>query len=124
MEIKFFICRHCGNIIAFVKNSGVPVICCGEPMKELIPNTVDASAEKHVPVISTDGNTVTVKIGAAEHPMLPEHYIEWVCLQTDGGNQRKELKPGEKPEVKFAVCDGDNVKAAYAYCNLHGLWKA
>ena len=93
-------------------------------MTELLPDTVDASLEKHVPVYTADGNTVHVRVGAAEHPMLPEHCIEWISLQTKQGNQRKELLPGEKPEVCFALCAGDEVEAVFAYCNLHGLWKA
>lgn len=124
MEVKFYRCRHCGNIIAYVINSGVPVVCCGEKMQELVANTVDASSEKHVPVVSRECNVVTVKVGSAEHPMTEEHYIQWICLQTKFGNQRKALVPGEKPEKCFAVCEGDEVIAAYAYCNLHSLWKS
>ena len=85
MEQKFYICEHCGNIIAKVKDSGVPVMCCGEKMKEIIPGTTEASTEKHIPVYQVEGNLVTVKVGSAEHPMLPEHYIEWVSLQTKQG---------------------------------------
>lgn len=124
MEQKCYICEHCGNIIAMVKDSGVPVMCCGQKMKEIIPGTVDAAMEKHVPVYRTEGNLVKVSVGATEHPMLPEHYIEWVSLQTRQGNQRKALHPGDKPEVCFAICEGDEVEAVYAYCNLHSLWKA
>ena len=124
MEQKFYICEHCGNIIAKVKDSGVPVMCCGEKMKEIIPGTTEASTEKHIPVYQVDGNLVTVKVGSAEHPMLPEHYIEWVSLQTKQGNQRKILAPGQEPVVRFALCEGDEVEAVYAYCNLHGLWRA
>lgn len=124
MEQKFYICEHCGNIIAMVKDSGVPVMCCGQKMKEIIPGTVDAAMEKHVPVYRTEGNLVKVSVGVTEHPMLPEHYIEWVSLQTRQGNQRKALHPGDKPEVCFAICEGDEVEAVYAYCNLHSLWKA
>lgn len=124
MEQKFFICEHCGNIIAMVKDKGVPVMCCGQKMTELVPGTTDAAVEKHVPVYSVEGNTVNVVVGDVEHPMLEEHYIEWVSLQTKQGNQRKALKLGEKPEVCFALCEGDEVEAVYAYCNLHGLWKA
>ena len=115
---------HCGNIIAKVKDTGVPVICCGEPMSEIVPGTTDAAVEKHVPVWTVENGIVHVKVGSLEHPMLPEHYIEWVSLQTKQGNQRKELHPGEKPEVCFALCEGDEVEAVYAYCNLHSLWKA
>lgn len=124
MNQKFFICPHCGNIIAMVKDSGVPIICCGQKMEEIVPGTVEASHEKHIPVYSVNGNIVTVKVGSVDHPMLPEHHIEWVSLQTKAGNQRKLLAPGKAPEVCFCICDGDEVEAVYAYCNLHGLWKA
>ena len=122
--MKFYVCSHCGNIIAFVKSSGVPVVCCGEKMQELEPNTTDAAVEKHVPVVQVDGQKVTVTVGSTEHPMLPEHYIEWIALATKQGNQRKELKPGADPVAVFALAPSDDVVAAYAYCNLHGLWKA
>ena len=124
MEMKFYICRHCGNIVAMVKSSGVGVMCCGEKMTEIIPGTTDASLEKHVPVYTVEGNKVFVTVGAAAHPMVPEHYIEWVSLQTKQGNQRKALQPGGEPKVCFSLCEGDEVEAVYAYCNLHGLWKA
>ena len=121
--MKFYVCKHCGNIIAYAEDSGVPVICCGEKMSELIPNTSDAAVEKHVPVITVDGNVVTVTVGSVEHPMIETHYIKWIALQTKEGNQRKTLKPGNKANACFALCEGDEVVAAYAYCNLHGLWK-
>ena len=124
MEQKFYVCKHCGKIIAVVKESGVPVICCGQKMTEIVPGSVDAAAEKHVPVWTVEGNTVNVKVGEVAHPMLPEHYIEWVSLQSKCGNQRKQLRPGDAPEVSFALTDGDEVEAVYAYCNLHSLWKA
>lgn len=124
MEQKFYICEHCGKIVALVKESGVPVMCCGQMMKEIIPGTADASAEKHVPVYRTENNIVKVRIGEAEHPMLPEHYIEWISIQTREGSQRKLLKPGIPPEISFALCDGDEVEAVYAYCNIHSLWKS
>ena len=124
MEMKFYRCEHCGQIVAIVKGTGVPIICCGQPMTEMVPGTVDASLEKHVPVVEVNGSKVTVKVGSAEHPMLDEHYIEWVALQTKFGNQRKSLKPGDKPEVCFALCEGDEVVAAYEHCNLHGLWRS
>ncbi len=124
MEQKFYICRHCGNIIAMVKNAGVPVMCCGQSMTELVPGTTDAAAEKHVPVYQAEGNLVKVRVGAVDHPMLPEHYIEWISLQTRQGCQRRLLHPGDRPEVCFALCEGDEVEAVYAYCNLHSLWKA
>ena len=124
MKQQFFICEKCGNMIAMVKSSGVPVMCCGQKMTELIPGTSDGAHEKHVPVFTVEGNQVHVKVGEVAHPMLDAHYIEWISLQTKQGNQRKELHPGEAPEACFALCEGDEVEAAYEYCNLHGLWKA
>ena len=124
MEQKFCICSHCGNIIAKVKDVGVPVMCCGQKMTEIIPGTTEASQEKHIPVYQVEGNIVTVRVGAVDHPMTAEHLIEWVSLQTKQGNQRKILAPGQEPVVRFALCEGDEVEAVYAYCNLHGLWKA
>ena len=122
--MKFYVCSHCGNIIAFVHNSGVPVMCCGQKMEELVPGTVDAAVEKHVPVVTVSGSEVTVKVGEVAHPMLAEHFIQWIALEREKGNQRKELKPGDAPEAKLVLTDDDKVVAAYAYCNLHGLWKS
>jgi superoxide reductase len=124
MEMKFYICEHCGNMVAMVKDSGVPVMCCGQKMTEIVPGTTDAAVEKHVPVWEVRDNKVLVTVGAAEHPMLPEHYIEWIAVHTRQGNQRKTLQPGEAPRACFALCEGDEVLAVYAYCNLHSLWKA
>lgn len=124
MEMRFFRCAHCGQIIAIVKGTGVPVVCCGEKMQEIIPGTTDASLEKHVPVCEIENGIVHVKVGAVPHPMLPEHYIEWISLQTKQGNQRKVLKPGDEPKADFAILEGDEVEAVFAYCNLHSLWKA
>lgn len=124
MEQKFYICEHCGKMVALVKESGVPVMCCGQKMTEIIPGTTDAAVEKHVPVYTVENNIVHVKVGEVEHPMTPEHFIEWVSIQTNQGNQRKALKPGDQPEICFALCDGDEVEVVYAYCNLHSLWKA
>ncbi len=121
--MKFYVCNHCGNIIRFDKNTGVPVMCCGEKMEELVPGTTDAAQEKHVPVIDIDGNTVTVKVGDVEHPMEEEHYIEWIILETKEMEYKANLNPGEKPEATFILNDGDEVVAAYEYCNLHRLWK-
>ena len=123
MEQKYYICEHCENIVEKIKDAGVPIICCGEKMKELVAGTTDAAVEKHVPKYKVEGNLVTVNVGSVEHPMLPEHYIEWVSLQTKQGSQRKVLKPEDKTEVHFALCDGDEVEAVYAYCNLHSLWR-
>ena len=122
-ESRFYICEHCGNIIGMVHDAGVPVVCCGQKMTKLEPGTVEASHEKHIPVAVVDGNTVKVTIGSVAHPMIEEHYITWVYLQTDRGGQRKSLTPGSEPSVTFALADEKPV-AVYAYCNLHGLWKA
>ena len=122
MELKFYRCKHCGKIIAIVNDTKVPTICCGEAMEQIIPGTTDAAVEKHVPVITKNGNIIEVKVGSVEHPMAPEHYIEWIALRTKQGNQRKILKPGDAPVATFALVDGDEVIEAFAYCNLHSLW--
>lgn len=124
MKQKFLRCSVCGQIIAMVKETGVPVICCGKPMNEIVASSTDASVEKHVPVYTVKNNVVNVTVGSVIHPMSEEHYIEWISLQTNKGNQRKVLKPSEKPEACFALCEGEQVEAVYAYCNLHSLWKA
>ena len=121
--MKFYKCNHCGNIISYVEDKGVPVVCCGEKMQELVAGSVDAAKEKHVPVVKVDGNKVMVTVGSVLHPMTDEHHISWIALETKQGNQRKELKDG-KPSACFTLCEGDEVVSCYAYCNLHGLWKA
>ena len=122
-ENRFYICEHCGNIIGLIRNAGVPMMCCGQKMTLLEPGTVEASHEKHIPVATVEGNTVRVEIGSVAHPMTEEHKIEWVYLQTDRGGQRKCLCVEGAPSVTFALADEKPV-AVYAYCNLHGLWKA
>ena len=122
--MKFYQCSHCKNIITYVDNKGGPVMCCGEKMQELVPGTVDAALEKHVPVVEKDGNKVSVKVGSVTHPMLEEHYIVFIAIETKNGSQIKYLKPGEEPAAEFVLADGDEFVAAYEYCNLHGLWKA
>ncbi len=121
-EKKFYICKHCGNMIGTIHNSGVPIVCCGEPMTELKPNTVDAAQEKHLPVVAIEGNIVKVKVGSVEHPMAEEHHIAWIYLETAQGGQRKKLAVGSKPEAEFALTADDKVLGVYEYCNLHGLW--
>lgn len=121
-EIRFFKCNRCGNIAALIQNSGVPLVCCGQKMEELIPNTVEASGEKHIPVVTVENQVVTVNVGAVDHPMAEEHFIEWVYLQTNKGGQRKDLNPQVNPQVSFALQDETPI-AVFAYCNLHGLWK-
>lgn len=121
MATKFFRCRHCGNVIHKVVDSGVPVVCCGEQMQELIPNTVDASNEKHVPAITKLSDCkLKVQVGSILHPMLPEHHICFIYVETENGGIRIDLK--DKPEAEICVCSGKPV-TVYEYCNLHGLWK-
>ena len=122
-KMKFYVCEHCGNIVEKVVDKGVPVVCCGEKMKELVAGSVDAAAEKHVPAVVCEGDKVTVTVGDVEHPMVEEHYIGWVAIETEQGVQRKYLKAGQRPQVQFVLADGDKLVAAYAWCNLHGLWK-
>lgn len=124
MKQKFYICRHCGNIIAMVRDCGVSVYCCGEKMHEITPGTSDASQEKHVPVYQVEGNEISVTVGSTEHPMTPEHYIEWICLQTNQGMQYKMLDPNGPPKARFALCGGEKVESVCAYCNQHSLWQA
>lgn len=123
-ERKFYRCGVCGNLVGLIHSGGGEMVCCGQPMQLLVPNTVDASAEKHVPVVTRDGNKITVRVGSAEHPMTDEHYIQWIYLLTPSGGQRKCLAPSDKPEATFCVCCEDGEFEAYAYCNLHGLWSA
>ena len=119
----FYIGKKCGTIAIIVNDGGGVLSCCGEEMEVIEPNTADAAAEKHIPVISIDGDVVSVKVGEVEHPMVEDHYIEWIYLVTEQGVQAKCLKPGDVPAAEF-VLNGDKAIAAYAYCNKHGLWKA
>ena len=123
MKQKFYICQHCGNIIAMIRDRGVSVYCCGEKMTEIKPGTTDASGEKHVPVYEVKDGTVHVTVGAVEHPMEKAHYIEWICLETEHCIQYAHLDPGDEPRAKFALCPGDEVRGVYAFCNQHSLWR-
>ena len=124
LEPKFYRCRHCGNLVGLIEDHGVPLICCGEKMERLTANTVEASKDRHLPYVEVGGDTVTVQVGIEPHPMTGEHLIEWVYLETVKGDQRKRLtvEQNEVPVAEFKVID-DLPVAAYAYCNLHGLWK-
>ena len=121
--MKVLRCNKCKKIAVQLNSKPCPTMCCGEAMEELKPNTSDGAFEKHVPVIEVNGNTVTVCVGEVAHPMLEEHYIEWIALETKNGYQLKMLEPGNKPEAVFALAEGDEAVAAYEYCNLHGFWK-
>ena len=121
MATKFYKCEHCGNVVIKVVDSSVPLICCGEKMKELVPNTVDASQEKHVPVVTRlDDCRIKVEVGSMAHPMTPEHHIAFIYVETENGGMRIDLK--DKPEAVYCTCN-DKPIAVYEYCNLHGLWK-
>ena len=122
--MKFYICKHCGNIITKLTDKVVPVMCCGEKMQELVAGTTDAAVEKHVPVVTVSEGKVNVVIGEVEHPMTPEHFIEWVVVETNLGEKIKHLEPNQKPQAEFAILADETVLNVYAYCNLHSLWKA
>ncbi|HAG14820.1 MAG TPA: desulfoferrodoxin [Ruminococcus sp.] len=118
--MKFYLCKECGKVFAVQDGEDFDP----EGKEELIANTVDAAKEKHVPVISREGQTVTVSVGSAAHPMLENHFIQWILLETKNGIERKDLQPGEEPVAQFYVAEDDTIIAAYEYCNLHGVWKA
>lgn len=122
-RLKFYICRECGTILTLTAEGRETPGCCSGKLEELVANTVDAAREKHVPVVTVEGNRVHVAVGSVAHPMLEAHYIEFITLETKNGSQCKPLKPGDKPEAVFALAEGDEAVAAYEYCNLHGLWK-
>ena len=122
-KTKFYICEKCGNIIEMINDSGVTPVCCGQKLTEIKAGTVDASREKHIPVVTYSGNTVKVVVGSVLHPMTPEHSIEWVYLVTDCGCERVHLSSESAPEVVFTLGNEKPI-AVYAYCNLHGLWKS
>jgi superoxide reductase len=120
-ELKFYKCRHCGNVVWKTYDSGVDIVCCGEKMEQLTPGSVDASKEKHVPVITNDGGKFTVRVGSVTHPMEEKHYIVFIALVTGDNITFRMLKPGDAPEL---TAEGTGGAVAYEYCNLHGLWKA
>ena len=119
---RFFICPHCGNLVGLIDDKGAPLTCCGNVMSELVPNTVEASTEKHLPAVSVSGDVLDVRVGSVPHPMGADHHIAFVFVETERGGQRKCLRIDGEPNVSFCFKD-DKPKAVYAYCNLHGLWK-
>ena len=121
---KFYICPHCGNIVTMAKDAGVPVMCCGQKMQELVAGTVEASLEKHVPIYTVENGVINVMVGEIEHPMIPEHFIEFIAVETNKDLKMKRLTDLDNPEANFAILPDETVEAVYAYCNLHGLWKA
>lgn len=123
MMAKFYKCMHCGNIVEMVENKGVPIICCGEPMQEVIANTVEAAVEKHIPVVEINKEVVEVTVGSVEHPMTKEHLIQWIVLETNKKTMRQHLTATDAPKATFILAPDEKVVAVYEYCNLHGLWK-
>lgn len=121
MNVAFYRCNKCKNIVELIHNGGGDLICCGEPMVLLKENTTDAATEKHVPVYEKKGESTVVTVGSVEHPMTEEHYIQWIAAVSDDGVFRINLSPGDKPQATFSCLE--NVQAYYEYCNLHGLWK-
>ena len=119
---KFLVCELCGNLVGLINDKGIPLVCCGEHMKLLVPNTEDGSMEKHLPVINVLGDSVNVKVGGQLHPMEDGHHITFVYLETELGGQRKRIKIGAEPQLTFKIAD-DKPIAVYAHCNIHGLWK-
>ncbi len=119
---KFFICKHCGNILGLILDTGVPLMCCGEAMEALIPNTKEAATEKHIPAVTKEDGYIKVDVGSVAHPMTAEHNISFVYVETKAGGQRKALLVDGEPCAKFCFIDDEPV-SVYAYCNLHGLWK-
>ena len=120
----FYRCAHCGKIVSVVVNGGGTLTCCGDEMQLLKANTTDAAKEKHVPAVTVEGNKVGVNVGSVDHPMTPEHYIQFIMIETNLGKQYKGLTPEDKPHAEFVLQEGEKLVAAYEYCNLHGLWKA
>ena len=125
MASKFYRCSVCGNMVGLIHDGGGPLVCCGQPMTELTANTTDAAQEKHVPVVDYDAavGKVSVQVGSVNHPMTPEHYIEWIHVQTKLGGMMRRLTPEDAPQALFTLAAGDAPVAVFAYCNLHGLWK-
>ena len=120
--MKFYQCKHCKQIVTKELATKVPMICCGEVMEELVPNTHDGAGEKHVPVVKVEGNTVMVSVGAVAHPMMDVHYIMFIAIETPHGKQAKYLTPEDAPDAEFLLADGEELVKAYEYCNLHSLW--
>ncbi|MCQ2547963.1 MAG: desulfoferrodoxin [Clostridia bacterium] len=124
MKVKFYICKHCGNVVVKLVDSKVPVVCCGEPMHEMVAGETDGAMEKHVPVFKQEGNVLSVEVGSVLHPMTEEHAIKFIVAETNKGVHVKYLEFTDEPKAQFALLEGEEVLTVYEYCNLHGLWKA
>lgn len=120
-ELKVYRCKKCKKIVVELQGSACPTMCCGEEMELLVANTTEAATEKHVPVVTRDGNKLSVTVGSVEHPMQEDHYIQFIALETDSGFRIACLNPGDEPTADFYA--EEKAIAVYEYCNLHGLWK-
>lgn len=123
-KLKFYRCAVCGNITIKLVDSGVPMFCCGQPMAEIVANTTDAAQEKHVPVVTRNGENVEVKVGSIPHPMTEEHYIQFIAVKTTDKVHICELSPLSPPEATFVLSNNEKIENVFAYCNLHSLWQA
>lgn len=119
---KIFRCNKCGQIVVKIIDKNIGLVCCGQPMEEVVPGTVDAALEKHVPVVKQDGTKITVEVGAVEHPSTEEHFIQCIGIFTKNGMARKQLAPGDTPVANFVITEDDEFIEAFAHCNLHGVW--
>lgn len=119
---RFLICRHCGNVVGLLEDSGVPIRCCGEPMEHMVPNQKSDALQTHQPVVSRQNNRLHVCVGKSEHPMNTEHGIRWIYLSTTRGGHRKCPYPDQPPICEFELID-ENPLAVFAFCNLHGLYQ-
>jgi len=117
---EIYKCEICGNIVEITHTGAGDLVCCGQPMAKQIENTIDAATEKHVPIIEENDNGILVSVGEVNHPMDPDHFIEWIEIQNNRKTYRKYLKPGDEAKAQFCI-KPENIKAR-AYCNLHGLW--
>ena len=122
MNIKFYKCNHCGNIAVKVVDKGVPLFCCGEKMEELVPDSVDAATEKHVPAVTREEGHIHVNVGSEDPPMTPEHRIQFICRAKEHGSESQTLTPENQPRADFFVSETEKPLRVYEYCNLHGLW--
>ena len=122
--MKFYICPTCGNVIELIEDHKVPVMCCGKKMEELVPNSTEAAVEKHIPVPTVENGVLKVSVGEVEHPSIEKHWIPFVAVKASDLVMRREIKATEKPEAIFPIGDFKGEVEVYAWCNLHGLWKA
>ena len=120
--MNFYAVSPHSQIVTFLKDCGAPVFSCGRQMRPLVSGSGGGLPEVHIPILSVDGNSVTVRVGAKPHPMLPVHYIQWIVLECTNSRQCRFLSPGQEPQATFLLPEGEQATAAYAYCNLHGFW--